>query len=344
VSIEHKLGIHGSPTCVMSYEDAIGWLVGGEHDGMRNMFTMMNNARLSVGLQGLALTERAYQQALQYAQDRLQGRAVGDPAGESSPIIRHPNVRRMLMTQRAWIDGMRCLIYTNAGALDQADAARAAGDADGARSWQELADLLIPLSKGLCTDVVNEMTSLAVQIHGGMGYVEETGAAQHYRDARIAAIYEGTNGIQAADLVGRKLSMRGGGVVTDLLDEFEASAGQLGQVDGLDDFGARLAMAVETAREATSHLVGIAPSDPRSLLGSSAPYLRLLGTTVCAGLLARAALAVVAGAGDDDAFRSAKLTNAKFFGEQILPTVQGLLPAVLASADDLFALSPEQLA
>ena len=344
VSIEHKLGIHGSPTCVMSYEDAIGWLVGGEHEGMRNMFTMMNNARLSVGLQGLALSERAYQQALQYAQDRLQGTAIGDPAGESSPIIGHPNVRRMLMTQRSWIDAMRCLIYTNAGALDQADAARTAGDADGARSWQELADLLIPLSKGLCTDVVNEMTSLALQIHGGMGYVEETGVAQHYRDARIAAIYEGTNGIQAADLVGRKLGMRGGAVVTELLDEFEASAGQLGQVDGLDDFGARLAMAVETTREATSHLVGIAPNDPRSLLGASAPYLRLLGTTVCAGLLARSALAVVAGAGDDDAFRSAKLVNAKFFGEQILPTVQGLLPAVLASADDLFALSPEQLA
>ncbi len=344
VSIEHKLGIHGSPTCVMAYEDAIGWLVGGEHDGMRNMFTMMNNARLSVGLQGLSITERAYQQALQYAQDRQQGRAVGAPAGASSPIIEHPDVRRMLMTQRAWIDAMRCLVYTNAAALDRADAARFAGDVDDARSWQELADLLIPLTKGVCTDVGNEMTSLAVQIHGGMGYVEETGAAQHYRDARIAAIYEGTNGIQAADLVGRKLGMRGGAVVTDLLDEFDDRAAQLAAVDELSDFGARLSMAVETTREATAHLVGIAPSDPRSLLGASAPYLRLLGTTVCAGLLAKAALAASAGAGDDEAFRAAKLTSAKFFGEQILPSVQGLLPAVLASSDDLYALSATQLA
>ena len=213
VSIEHKLGIHGSPTCVMAYEGAIGWLVGGEHDGMRNMFTMMNNARLSVGLEGLAISERAYQQALAYAHERRQGRAPGAPAGEASAIVEHPDVRRMLMTQRAWIDAMRCLVYTNAAALDRAVAARAAGDADEAQRWQERADLLIPLAKGLCTDVGNELTSLAVQVHGGMGYVEETGVAQHYRDARIAAIYEGTNGIQAADLVGRKLGMRSGGVV-----------------------------------------------------------------------------------------------------------------------------------
>lgn len=344
VSIEHKLGIHGSPTCVMSYEDAIGWLVGGEHDGMRNMFTMMNNARLSVGLQGLAISERAYQQALQYSQDRLQGRAVGAPAGASSPIIEHPDVRRMLMTQRAWIDAMRCLVYTNAGALDRADAARAAGDVDGARSWQELADLLIPLTKGVCTDVGNEMTSLALQIHGGMGYVEETGAAQHYRDARIAAIYEGTNGIQAADLVGRKLSMRGGGVVTDLLDEFHDRAERLTAVDGMGRFGDQLRQAVESARQATAHLLVVGRDDPRSLLASSVPYLRLLGTTVCAGLLAKSVLAIGAGAGDDDEFRAAKLTSARFFGEQVLPGVQGLLPAVLASADDLYALDAQQLA
>ena len=344
VSIEHKLGIHGSPTCVMAYDDAIGWLVGGEHDGMRNMFTMMNNARLSVGLQGLSITERAYQQALRYAQDRLQGRAVGAPAGVSSPIIDHPDVRRMLITQRAWIDALRSLVYTNAAALDRADAARSAGDVEDARSWQELADLLIPLSKGLSTDVCNEMTSLAVQIHGGMGYIEETGVAQHYRDARIAAIYEGTNGIQAADLVSRKLSMRAGGVVSDLLDEFEQRAADLVGVKGMSDFGARLAMAVETAREATTHLIGIAPNDPRSLLGASVPYLRLLGTTVCAGLLAKAALALNAGAGDDDAFRAAKLTSARFFGEQILPSVHGLLPAVMAPSEDLYSLSAEQLA
>ena len=340
VSIEHKLGIHGSPTCVMAYEDAVGWLVGGEHEGMRNMFTMMNSARLSVGLEGLCIAERAYQQSLQYAQDREQGRAVGAPAGTSSPIIDHPDVRRMLMTQRAWIDGMRALVYTNAAALDRAAAAKAAGEADEARTWQELADLLIPLSKGLCTDVANEMTSLALQIHGGMGYVEETGAAQHYRDARIAAIYEGTNGIQAADLVGRKLGMRSGGVVTDLLDEFDARADALDAADGMGAFGARLRAAVADARRATEHLVQVAATDPRSLLGGSAPYLRLLGTTVCAGLLAKGALAV----SDDDAHSAAKRTSARFFGEQILPTVSGLLPTITADADALYELDATQLA
>ena len=341
VSIEHKVGIHGSPTCVMAYEDAIGWLVGGEHDGMRNMFTMMNNARLSVGLQGLSVAERAYQQALQYAQDRIQGRAIGAPAGVSSPIIEHPDVRRMLMTQRAWIDAMRCLVYTNAAALDLADAARGAGDRDAATSWQERADVLIPLTKGLCTEVVNESTSLALQIHGGMGFVEETGVAQHYRDARIAAIYEGTNGIQAADLVGRKLSMRGGGVIRDLLDEVESAAKALGAVDGLQAAAAALGGGVAAARTATDHVAGISGTDPRSLLGSSMPYLRLLGTVTCAGLLAKGAAVA---AGRDDDFHRAKVVSAKFFAEQIVPAAVGLLPAVLAPADDLYALTAAQLA
>jgi alkylation response protein AidB-like acyl-CoA dehydrogenase len=339
VSIEHKLGIHGSPTCVMAYDGATGWLVGGEHEGMRNMFTMMNNARLSVGLEGLCISERAYQQALQYAQDRQQGQAIGAPPGTSSPIIDHPDVRRMLMTQRAWIDGMRALVYTNAGAIDRADAARAAGEVDEGRRWQELADLLIPLTKGLCTDVGNEMTSLALQIHGGMGYVEETGAAQHYRDARIAAIYEGTNGIQAADLVGRKLGMRGGAVITDLLDEFERRADALDADPGMGASGHRLRAAVADARAATQHLTATAPSDPRSLLGASTPYLRLLGTTVCAGLLAKGALAV----DDGDPHDAAKRAAARFFAEQILPTVAGLMPAITADAEALFALDVTQL-
>jgi alkylation response protein AidB-like acyl-CoA dehydrogenase len=344
VSIEHKLGIHGSPTCVMSFENATGWLVGNEHDGMRNMFTMMNNARLSVGLQGLSVSDRAFQQSLQYAQDRDQGTALGAPKGTSSPIIEHPDVRRMLMTQRAWIDAMRVLVYTNAGALDRADAAT---DADEQRSWRELADLLIPLSKGLCTDVCNEMTSIALQIHGGMGYVEETGVAQHYRDARIAAIYEGTNGIQAADLVGRKLGMRSGGVITDLLDEFDLRGKELADIDGLATFADRLSDAVATAREATAHLLSIAGTDPRSLLAGSAPYLRLLSTTVCAGFLAKSAVAAStdaqASADFDADFLAAKVTAAKFFGEQILPTTAGLLAAITSPADDLFSLTADQL-
>jgi 3-(methylthio)propanoyl-CoA dehydrogenase len=340
VSIEHKLGIHGSPTCVMSYGErtgAIGWLIGGENEGMRNMFTMMNNARLSVGLEGLCLSERAFQQALQYAQDRLQGRAAGAPSGTSSAIIEHPDVRRMLMTQRAWIDAMRCLVYTNAAALDRADAAT---DPDEARGWRELADLLIPLTKGLCTDVGIEMTSLALQIHGGMGFVEETGVAQHYRDIRISAIYEGTNGIQAADLVGRKLSMRGGGVITDLLDEFDTRAVQLAAIPALAEFGAQLHAAVLVARTATAHLISIAGTDQRSLLAGSSPFLRLLGTTVCAGLLAKAALAALE---HDDDFHAAKAASARFFGEQVLPTTGGLLAAVISSSDLLFQLTFNQL-
>jgi len=341
VSIEHKMGINGSPTCVMAFENATGWLVGGENEGMRNMFTMMNNARLSVGTSGLGVAERAYQQSLQYSLDREQGRSVGAEPGASSPIIEHPDVRRMLMTQRAWIDGMRALLYTNAGALDRAAAAT---DADEVQEWREFAELLIPLSKSLCTDVCNEMTSLAVQIHGGMGFVEETGIAQHYRDARIGAIYEGTNGIQAADLVGRKLAMRGGGVVTDLLDRFDLRVKELADIDGLGTFAERLSEAVTVAREATEHLVSIARDDPRTLLGASTPYLRMLGTTVCGGLLAKSAIAASSCPdGFDAEFLDAKVTSARFFGEQILSTATGLLGAITATSDDLFALSATQL-
>ena len=344
VSIEHKLGIHGSPTCVLAYgenDGAIGWLVGEEGDGMRNMFTMMNNARLSVGLEGLALAERAYQQALQYTLDRTQGTAVGGEKGVSSPIIDHADVRRMLMTQRAWIDAMRCLIYSNAAELDRAKAA----SGDEQQAHQELADLYIPLSKGLCTDLGNELTSLAVQIHGGMGFVEETGAAQHYRDARIAPIYEGTNGIQAADLVGRKLPMRGGGVVADQLATFEATAKELEANEQLARFGTNLKAAVVAAREATDWLLANGATDPNNALAGSSPYLRMLGTVVCGGLFGKAALVAAGKAdGDDTGYYAAKVTSAKFFGEQILPTAAALLGAVTAGPDDLFALTPEQLA
>jgi len=341
LSTEHKMGIHGSPTCVMLYEDAIGWLVGGENDGMRNMFTMMNNARLSVGLQGLSVAERAYQQSLQYSIDRQQGRAIGAPAGVSSPIIEHPDVRRMLMTQRAWIDAMRCLIYTNAASIDRAAAARTAADRDEARRWQERTDLLIPLSKSLCTDVGFEMASLALQIHGGMGFVEETGAAQHVRDIRIAPIYEGTNGIQAADLVGRKLGMRAGGVVTDLLDEFDTRLSALAAMDGCAAFAKNLAEAIEHCRTTTAYLVGVAATDPRTLLAASTPYLRLLATTVCGGLLAKGVVAV--GASTDPQHRT-KVVSARFFGEQILPTVSGLLPSIRANGAALYELDADGFA
>jgi acyl-CoA dehydrogenase len=342
VSVEHKLGIHGSPTCVLSYGDdggAIGWLVGGEHAGMRNMFTMMNNARLSVGLQGLSLAERAYQQALAYAQERVQGKAVGADPGTDSPIIDHPDVRRLLMTQRAWIDAMRCLIYENAGALDRADL----GGEDGERS-REWADLLIPLSKSLCTDLGSELTSMAVQVHGGMGYVEETGVAQHYRDIRIAPIYEGTNGIQAADLVGRKLPMRGGAVIHEQLDVISERAKQLAADPEMARFAENLEEAVVATGRATDWLLGRGGAgEVADVLAGSSPYLRMLGTVVCGGLLAKSLLSVGEQAGSPDGSLRAKAVSAKFFGEQILPGALALEGAVTAGSADLYALAPSQL-
>ena len=337
VSIEHKLGIHGSPTCVLAYGEntgAIGWLVGEENEGMRNMFTMMNNARLSVGLQGLAIAERAFQDGVQYANERRQGRAIGAPAGEQSPIIEHPDVRRLLMTQRAWIDAMRALTYTNAAFLDMS---KAATDPDDARRWREKADLYIPLSKGLCTDMAQECTSAAIQIFGGMGYVEETGVAQHYRDARILPIYEGTNGIQAADLVGRKLGMRAGDVVFDELDRFATVADRLASEDNMMTSAANLHRAIDTCRHATEHLVQVAANDPARLLAASTPYMRLLGTTVCAALVAGASL----NAGTDTAYLAGKRASARFFCEQLLPASEGWSGAVHATADDLFAISAD---
>ena len=230
------MGIKASPTCVLSYGDdgdgAVGYLIGEENAGMRYMFTMMNNARLSVGLEGLALAERAFQMALSYAKERKQGRAPGAPAGEQSAIVDHPDVRRMLLTQRASIEALRGIIYANAAAMDRSvrheDEATRAGCA-------ELADILTPVSKGWGTDLGVELTSLALQVFGGMGYIEETGVAQHYRDARIAPIYEGTNGIQAMDLVGRKLPMRGGAAVADYLGYIDAT------IEALDGEGDDLA-------------------------------------------------------------------------------------------------------
>ncbi len=345
VSIEHKLGIHGSPTCVLSYgenDGAIGWPVGDEFTGMRNMFTMMNNARLGVGLQGLALLERSFQDGLEYAVERKQGTAIGAPRGEQSAIIEHPDVRRMLLTQRSWIDAMRLLCYETAVALDHAKAAASAGDASAAEAHREYGDLLIPLTKSLCTDVGVEQTSTTIQIFGGMGYVEETGVAQYWRDSRIAPIYEGTNGIQAADLIGRKLGMRAGGVVIDQLAAYEVLAKELGEVEGLVAAGNELATAVDTARTATSWLLEHA-TDPNALLAGSVPYLRILGTVVCGGLMARQAL-VAAPKATDDEFYAAKVASAQFFCEQILPQANGFLPAVKGGSEILFALNPNQLA
>ena len=347
VSIEHKLGIHGSPTCVMAFGEqgsgAVGELVGEPHQGMRQMFTMMNDARLGVGLQGLAIAERAYQQALAYAQERQQGRGPSTPPGEQAPIIDHADVRRMLLTMKANIEAVRALCYLNAHALDLAHAAPDAGVREEQR---KLADLLTPLSKGWGTDLGVEMTSLALQVHGGMGYVEETGVAQHYRDARIAPIYEGTNGIQALDLVGRKLPMDGGAFVAAFLAGLGAEVAAL--PDSLASIRTPVAEALETA-ERTTRWLGEHRESVDDVGAGATPYLRLLATVVGGALLARGAAAAqglldVGASGDQARFLTAKIAIARFFATQLVPAVHGLAPAVTAGAADLRALDADQLA
>jgi alkylation response protein AidB-like acyl-CoA dehydrogenase len=347
VAIEHKMGIHASPTCTMVYGDrgegAVGYLIGEENSGMRAMFTMMNNARLSVGLQGLALAERSYQQAVAFAQERRQGQIVGGTPGEQVPIIEHPDVRRMLMTMRALIEAMRGLMYVNGTAIDLA-----AHHPDQAvrQAHQEMADLLTPLSKGWGTEMGLEATSIGIQVHGGMGYIEETGSAQHFRDARIPPIYEGTNGIQAMDLVGRKLPMRGGGVVVDHLDRMAAVAAEL-EGSGDEDLVAiaqRLAEGVTAARDATAWLIEHGAFDPNQALAGATPYLRLLATVSGAWVLARAAAAARRpGADEPEDFREAKVVTARFFAENLLPPALGLVSAVKSGVEPLFAIPADRL-
>jgi 3-(methylthio)propanoyl-CoA dehydrogenase len=348
VSIEHKMGIKASPTCVMSYGEAggaVGYLIGEENQGMRYMFTMMNNARLSVGVEGLALSERAYQDALAYAQERHQGRAPGAPAGASSAIVDHPDVRRMLLTMRAYIEAMRSLIYVTAEGVDLA---LAEPDPDARQAAAERVDLLIPLCKAWSTDLGVEMTSLAMQVHGGMGYIEETGVAQHFRDARIAPIYEGTNGIQAMDLVGRKLPMRGGGVMADFLAEIRDLDGPLGEAgDDLRSIRSNLTDAVDTLSDTTDWMLKHGVEDGRDALAGATPYLRM-GALVAGGwLMARQALVAVAArtAGEGDAaLLDAKVVTARFYAEQLLPAVKGLSGPATAGFEDLFAVDPAYLA
>ena len=347
VSIEHKLGIHGSPTCVMSYGDqggAIGYLVGEENKGMHCMFTMMNAARLSVGLQGLAIAERAYQQAVAFARERRQGRSIGPDAIDNAPIVRHADVRRMLMLMKAQIEAMRALIYLNAEAIDLS---RHHPDAGVREAKQGLVELLTPISKGWSTDLGVELTSVAVQIHGGMGFIEETGAAQHMRDARIAPIYEGTNGIQALDLVTRKLANQGGKPVARLLDDIGGTARDLSQAGGaeLEVIGTVLDEAVAALRKATDWLVANLAKDPPAAAAGASPYLRMFGIVIGGYLLGRQALTaqrkLAAGGGDD--FCRAKLVTARFYAEQVLPQAAAMLGPVTAGAGTLFALPAELL-
>jgi alkylation response protein AidB-like acyl-CoA dehydrogenase len=341
VSIEHKLGVRASPTCAMSFGEAggaVGYLIGEANQGMRYMFTMMNTARLSVGIQGLSIAERAYQDALRYAQQRKQGRAAGAPAGEQSPIVEHPDVRRMLLTMKAYIEAMRALLYTNAVSIDLA---RYHHDQAEREARRELVELLTPVSKAWCTDLGVDVASIGLQVHGGMGYIEETGVAQYFRDSRIAPIYEGTNGIQAVDLVARKVPMRAGGAVTGLLVQIEQLDRDLAAA-GPELAGMRSALAdgASAVRGATDWIMSHGVAEPSDALAGATPCLRLFGLVIGGLLLARSAVAasrLLAGAGGSDAvFLRDKIGTARFYAEQLLPQAVGLLPAVTAGAGPLF--------
>ncbi|HJQ94733.1 MAG TPA: acyl-CoA dehydrogenase [Acidimicrobiia bacterium] len=323
VSIEHKMGIHASPTCVLSFGDegngARGFLIGEEQSGMRYMFTMMNTARIGVGIEGLSISEAAYQKALEFARVRVQGRPAG--GAEDVEIIEHPDVRRMLLTMRAYKEALRGLLYYNAF---QVDLERHAESEEERQRAGELVALFTPISKAWSTDVGVEMASVGIQVHGGMGFIEETGAAQFYRDIRIAPIYEGTNGIQAIDLVTRKLGMRQGQVVSELLDEIQTMAADAGT--DASDIVSPLLEALTTVRQATQHLLAV--SDPNDALAGAAPYLKMLGLLLGGWVHTKSAIA--AAARPEDEFMRGRLGLARFYNTQILPMAQALLPAVTA--------------
>lgn len=345
VGLEEKLGIHGSPTCVMSFgekEGAVGFLLGEENRGMACMFTMMNNVRLNVGLEGVAIGERAYQQALAYAQERRQGKPLGQQHADVPmvPIIVHPDVRRMLLTMRALVQAARGVCYANAAAIDLAR--KSPDDAARARA-QARADLLTPIAKGWSTDIGVEVASLGIQVHGGMGYIEETGAAQHFRDARIAPIYEGTNGIQAMDLVSRKVPMQGGAVIGDFIAEIRETAAACENANRaeLQTIGAELARAADAWEAATRWLLERAGDAPNDCLAGATPYLKLSGIVSGGFFMARSALAGAPGATPQD---EAAVATASFYARNILPGALGLVTPVMAGADALYALDESQLA
>jgi len=332
-SIEHKLGIHGSPTCVMAYGDNEGakaWLIGEENRGLAAMFVMMNAARLAVGTQGVAIGDRAYQQALGFARERRQGR--GPNGGEGMvPIIEHPDVQRMLMTMKANVHAARGICHLTGVSLDLAAHARSESERTAAANR---AALLTPIAKAFSTDIGDEAASIGVQVHGGMGYIEETGAAQHMRDSRIAAIYEGANGIHGLDLVQRKLPLEGGETVRREIAFIRKIAGAVADRGGarFGDTAARLAEAAGTLEETTSLTLGWLKTDQASALAGASPYLRLFGLALGGACLAKAGLAAEKLAADGDESELGRVGLARFFAEKLSPAASGLARAI-ASGD-----------
>jgi alkylation response protein AidB-like acyl-CoA dehydrogenase len=341
VSVEHKLGIHGSPTCVMAFDNAVGWLVGAKNEGLACMFTMMNHARLGVGLEGVAVAERAYQQARAYAKERVQGRLPGKPGRVT--IIQHPDVRRMLLSMKAQIEAMRSAAYVAAASLDHAH--RSPDAAERARH-QARADLLTPIVKGWCTETGQYLTSVGLQVHGGMGYVEETGAAQYYRDSRITTIYEGTTGIQAGDLVGRKILRDGGAALKALIADMMATDAELAAGgERLAPIRAALAEGVRSLAAAGQWLAANVARDPRLAGAVSYNLLMLAGTVVGGWQLARAAAAAERRLDEkpaDAAFYEAKILTAAFYAGQVMPVADAYRKAIERGSDALLALPEDE--
>ena len=343
-SVEHKLGIHASPTCVLNFGDndgAVGYLIGEENRGLACMFTMMNLARLQVGIQGLAVSERSYQAARDYAKERVQGQLIG--RHEAARIIQHPDVRRMLMTMKSLIEAMRATAYVTASAID---ISRQAEDADIRTEALERTALLTPIVKGWMTEVAQELTSIGIQVHGGNGFVEETGAAQYYRDARILTIYEGTTGIQANDLVGRKILADSGLAMQHLLAdmaEFDSSLASCGPE--LESIRSAVATGRDRLEEATNWLLGKAQDDPSVVYLAAFDYLMLAGTVVGAWQMGRAAEVAhrkLASKDGDTDFYKAKIITARFYAEEILPRSAGYLEAATSDSSSAMDLPEEQ--
>ena len=344
VSIEHKLGIHASPTAVMAYGDhggGVGYLIGRANEGLKYMFIMMNAARYSVGLEGLGLSERAYQMALAYAKERIQGRAI-EGSSASVAIVRHPDVRRMLMLMRSQTEAMRALSYTVAAAIDKA--LRHPDQAERARQ-QAFVDLMIPIVKGWLTETGNEIAWLGVQVHGGMGYIEETGAAQLLRDARITTIYEGTTGIQANDLIGRKVARDGGATLSAVIVLMREAQQAAAKDAALSELATAFSSAVDALERAAVHLLACFSRDIRSTSVGAVPFLKLLGIVAGGWMMTRAALAAQAhlAAGETDSFYAAKVASAGFYAAHVLPAAPGLAQVVVGGGASALAIEDDLL-
>ena len=348
VGLEEKLGLHGSPTAVMAFGEAgecYGTLLGEENKGLRNMFIMMNSARLDVGMQGVGVAERSFQHALAYAQDRRQGRKPGVKTGKQVPIYEHADVRRMLYAMKSLVEASRGICYANAVAYDLA---RTSPDEEARKVASALEGLLTPISKAWSTDRANEIASIGVQVHGGMGYVEETGAAQFMRDARIAGIYEGTNGIQAIDLVGRKLQGDGGETakrfITMVRDAAQACAGR--DRDALRNIGVRLVAAADQLEASTDWLLEAGLEDQEHVLAAATPYLKQFGNVAGGyylGLGALAAADAIDAGAADAAYLESKIGIADFFADNYLSESESLTTAVTAGGGKLAPIDPELL-